>query len=66
MPLKNAINYCEYYILYYYNEIKDHVSRVTDISMITFTDGVIMFERFIQLGKDVKIAINISIAGAFG
>ena len=25
-----------------------------------------IFERFIQLGKHVKIAINISIAGAFG
>ena len=25
-----------------------------------------MFERFIQLGKHVKIAINISITGAFG
>ena len=25
-----------------------------------------IFERFIQLGKHVKIAINISITGAFG
>ena len=25
-----------------------------------------LFERFIQLGKHVKIAINISITGAFG
>ena len=25
-----------------------------------------VFERFIQLGKHVKIAINISITGAFG
>ena len=26
----------------------------------------LIFERFIQLGKHVKIAINISITGAFG
>ena len=26
----------------------------------------VIFERFIQLGKHVKIAINISITGAFG
>ena len=39
---------------------------------LIITDGdsarrlVCIFERFIQLGKHVKIAINISIAGAFG
>ena len=27
---------------------------------------LLIFERFIQLGKHVKIAINISITGAFG
>ena len=27
---------------------------------------ICIFERFIQLGKHVKIAINISITGAFG
>ena len=28
--------------------------------------GISIFERFIQLGKHVKIAIIISITGAFG
>ena len=30
------------------------------------TKLLLIFERFIQLGKHVKIAINISITGAFG
>ena len=44
-------------------------------TIISFYNGTIInyyimsqliFERFIQLGKHVKIAINISITGAFG
>ena len=37
------------------------------LSLTTSVSGTgWLFERFIQLGKHVKIAINISITGAFG
>ena len=33
---------------------------------VRITTVVPIFERFIQLGKHVKMAVNISITGAFG
>ena len=45
----------------------DKVLLTLKILMIFALFGVILiFERFIQLGKHVKIALNISITGAFG
>ena len=44
-----------------------YIARINaDMQRIYIYTEVTLFERFIQLGKHVKIAINISITGAFG